>query len=254
MTMHHGKSWALALIALIGLSAGEARAANISMTIDLSSGPPIIVDLFTTGGTATDYGTVNLALLNAALTARGSAYTFNALGGQSNFPGTSAQGQLTISGGIQISAGSLGDTFLKITETETGFTSPTGPSGSLQSASAGVFSNADAGTGHTASSAFNGTSTPTYSVLSTGLSLNGGGGASSAGVAPVASLYSLTNVITFGLSPKPFLNVVDGFGVAARIEAAAVPEPASLVTMMMGVPFPLVIFGLLRRRALARIP
>jgi hypothetical protein len=252
MTKHRGKSWALALIALIGLSAGEARAANISMSIDLTAGPPILVDLFTTGGTATDYGTVNLALLNAALAARGSAYTFNALGGQSNFPGTSAQGQLTMNGGIAILAGSGGDTFLRITETETGFTSPTGPSGTLQSASAGVFSNQAAGSGHTASSSFNSTDTSTYSINSAGLALNGQGGAASTAVAPVATLYELNNVITFGLTPQTFVNVVDGFGVAARITAAAVPEPASLVTMMMGLPFPLVIVGLLRRRALAK--
>jgi len=251
MTKHRGKLWAFALMAVIGLAAGDARAASISMTIDLSGGPPILVDLFTVGGTATDYGTVNLALLNAALAARGSAYQFSALGGQSNFPGTSAQGQLSVSGGIQIVAGTGGDTFLKITETESGFTAPTGPTGTLMSSSTGNFTNQASGAGHTASSSFNATDTPTYSVLSSGLTPNPQGGTGSAAVAPVASLYELNNVITFGLTPQAGLNVVDSFGVTATI-TAAVPEPASLVTMLMGIPFPLVVVGLLRRRALAR--
>jgi hypothetical protein len=64
----------LALLAIIGPAAGNARAASISMTIQVSVGPPIIVDNFTSGGTSTDYGTVNLALVNASLAALGSAY------------------------------------------------------------------------------------------------------------------------------------------------------------------------------------
>jgi hypothetical protein len=60
----------------------------------------------------------------------------------------------------------------------------------------------------------------------------------------------LANVITFGLTPQAGLNVVDSFGVTATISPSAVPEPASFVTMLMGVSFPLVTVGLLRRRAL----
>src|SRR5262245_19059723 len=85
MRRHRRLMLSLALSFLVGVSATGARAASISMTIDLSVGPTIIVDVFTSGGTATDYGTVNLALLNATLSAAGSAYQFSALGGQSNF-------------------------------------------------------------------------------------------------------------------------------------------------------------------------
>jgi hypothetical protein len=222
----------LALLAIIGPAAGNARAASISMAIDLSGGPPIFVDFFVSGGTPTDYGTVNLALLNAALSAAGSAYQFSALGGQSNHPGTSAQGQLGLSGGIQINATGAGpDTFLRITETETLFTAPTGPVGTLLSSSSGNFTNEVKGDGHTASSAFNATSTPTYAVFSSGLLPNPQGGVSSKDTGPVSTLYTLTNVITFGLTPQAGLNVIDSFGVTAVLDPiaiASVPEPSSL--------------------------
>jgi hypothetical protein len=228
---------ALALLAIVGPAAGNARAANISMIIDLSAGPSIIVDVFTTGGTSTDYGTVNLALVNASLAARGSAYQFSALGGQSNFGGTSVQGQLSLSGGVQISGIGAGfDTVLKITESETLFIAPTGPVGTLLSSSTGNFTNEVAGGGHTASSALNAVSTPTYAVLSSsGVLPNPQGGSSIKDTGPVSTLYTLTNVITFGLTPQPGLNVVDSFGVSAVIDPLAiVPEPSTLVLAAMG--------------------
>jgi hypothetical protein len=222
------------------------------MSIDIGGGP-FSIDPFVIapGPTATDYGVVDLVSLNATLTGLGSAYQFDSLGGSSNFPGDSTQGFLSVNGGIKILAGAAGSTILILTAFEDGFTAPTGPSGTLASTSTGNFNNQVAGAGHTASGAFNATSTPTYAVLSSGTGVNPETGSASVGIAPVAALYTLTNVITFGLTPSASAVVSDGFSAQVTI-SSVVPEPASLVTMLTAIPLPLVVLGLLRRRRLAR--
>jgi len=240
--------------------ASESRAGAISMSIDLGIGPPgmFSVDAFVLapGPGTNDYGTVDLTSLNATLVALGSAYQFDALGGSSNNPGDATQGFLKVNGGLKITPGVGGaNTFLMLTETQTEYLAPTGASGTLKSTSTGNFLNQVAGAGHTASSAFNATSTPTYPVFAT---VAGGApgpdpetGTSSVGVSPVSTMYTLTNVATFGLTPDPAKTVSDGFSVQATITANVIPEPASLVTMLMGIPLPLVVLGLLRRRRTA---
>jgi len=246
--------FSLAVIALVGIMAGEARSAPISMTIDVTGGS-ILVDLVATS-TPTTYvvDQPGLDSINSSLAALGSEYRFIALGGSSNFPGDATQGQLVLTGEIH-SVGTAGaDSFLKITETETEFTSPTGPSGTLNSSSTGNFTNQPAGGGHTALSMFNATTAGPYSVLSAATTPNPAGGMTSVGVAPVSTLYTLTNVATFGLAHPGATSpdIVDSFGVTATI--AAVPEPSSSVMLLMGLPVPLVLAGLLRRyrRATAR--
>jgi hypothetical protein len=46
--------------------------------------------------------------------------------------------------------------------------------------------------------------------------------------------------------------VIDSFGVTSTIALTAVPEPASVVSMLVGLPLSLVTLGSLRRRALAK--
>lgn len=266
MLTHRRLLLSLALSALVGLiTTSGARAETISMTISLGGGATFLVDGVATAtaqGYTVDAG--GLAAINSFLLANGSQYQFgtlvpvpstSSLGGSSNFPGTALQGQLAVTGEIHSVAGGGTDTVLKITETEAGFTSPTGPTGTLRSSSSGNFTNQPAGGGQTALSMFNATSTPTYTVLSTGTAVNPGTntGPVSVGIAPVSTLYTLANVITFGLAHiTSGSDIVDSFGVTATITAAAVPEPASLVTMLLGIPLPLVVLGLLRRRRLAR--
>jgi len=255
MLTHRRLFLSLALSALVGLiTTSGARAETISMTISLGGGATFLVDAVATAG-ATTYSVdaPGLAAINAFLTTNGSEYQFVGLGGSSNFPGNAMQGNLVVTGEIHsVAVGGGADAVLKLTETEADFTSPTGPTGTLMSSSTGNFTNQPAGKGHTASSAFNATSTPTYSVLSSGPAVNGEAGAGSVGIAPVSTLYTLTNVATFGLSSAAGAanDIIDSFGVTATI--STVPEPASLVTMLMGIPLPLVVLGLLRRRRLAR--
>jgi len=252
MLTHRRLFLSLALSALVGLiTTSGARAETISMTISLGGGATFLVDAVATA-TATTYvvDAPGLAAVNSFLTTNGSEYQFVGLGGSSNFPGNAMQGNLVVTGEIHSAVGGGADAVLKLTQTEADFTSPTGPTGTLLSSSTGNFTNQPAGKGHTASSAFNATSTPTYNVFSSGVGVNGQAGAGSAAIAPVSTLYTLRNVLTFGLDHAGTVNdIVDSFGITATI---AVPEPVSLVTMLLGIPLPVIVLGLLRRRRLAR--
>jgi hypothetical protein len=65
-------------------------------------------------------------------------------------------------------------------------------------------------------------------------------------------LYTLTNIITFGLGSTSGEDIVDSFGVTATITAqSTVPEPATFVTVATGIPISIVAIQLLRRRRLA---
>jgi len=222
------------------------------MTIDLGGGASFIVDAVATAGLNTySVDAPGLAAINAFLATNGSEYQFVGLGGSSNFAGTTALGNLVLTGEIHSAVGGGSDTVLKITESQSDFTSPTGLTGTLNSSSTGNFTLQPAGGGHTASSAFNATPTPTYSVLSSGTGVNGEAGSASVGLAPVSTLYMMTNVITFGLAPAGANDVIDSFGVSGTV-TALVPEPSSAIPLLMGMPVPLIVAGLLRRRSMAR--
>jgi hypothetical protein len=243
----------LAMSALVGLIATEARAELISVTMTIGGGPSFVVDAVATPGPTTySVDAPGLAALNGFLAAGGSEYSLISLGGSSNFPGNASLGNLVMTGEIHSLAGVSGNPVLTITETESNFTSPTGASGTLKSSSTGNFTNQPAGGGHTASSAFNATSTPTYSVLSSGIAVNPEGGTASVGIAPVSTLYTMTNVITFGLSPAGANDIVDSFGVTATVSANAVPEPSSLAIFFTSMSVPMVVVGLRHRRRAVR--
>jgi hypothetical protein len=207
-------------------------------------------------------GTGALGTINSFLAAAGSQYQFTELGGASNFPGSPLPANMTLGGEIHSVGANGPNKVLVLTETESGFTSPPPGTGStLSSSSSGNFSNQSAGGGHEVFSSLSATPppptfpTPSYTVLSTGTGVNSGvtTGPKSAGVASIPTLYTLTNVISWGVS-APGLDhpsaagpdVIDTFGVTAQV--AAIPEPASLVMMLMGIPLPLVVFCMLRRR------
>ena len=147
--------------ALMSLPAGQAQAEVITMSVEVGTGP--VLDLASLGGVGTANGYVmdsaSIALLNTFLIISRSQYQFTAIGGTSNFPGSNApfRGQLTLDGALT-STGT--GPALTISETEDGFTLP--PPYSLTSSSTGFFVNQPSGGGHTASSSFNGASTPTF--------------------------------------------------------------------------------------------
>ena len=212
--------------ALMSLPAGQAQAEVITMSVEVGTGP--VVDLGTFGGVGTANGYVmeiGVAALNAFLLTAGSQYQFTAISGTSNFPGSGA-GQLTLDGAL-ISVGT-GDASLTISETEDGFTLP--PPYSLTSSSTGFFVNQPSGGGHTASSSFNGASTPTYSVLSDGIGTNTQVNMATMEVSTVTP-YTVSNTIIFGLATgTPTSPITDEFSVSGTV----VPEPSTWAMMLIG--------------------
>ena len=216
--------------ALTSLPASQARAEVITMSIEVGTGP--VSDLATFGGVGTANGYVMnaaaIAALNADLSAVGSQYQFANIGGTSNFPGSNApfRGQLTLDGALT-STGT--GPALTISETESGFTAP--PPYVLFSSSAGFFTNQPPGGGHTASSSFNGASTPTYSVLSDGIGANSQVNMATLDDLSPVTPYTVSNTITFGLAPgTPASPITDEFSVTGTV----VPEPSTWAMMLLG--------------------
>jgi hypothetical protein len=264
----------LALSAVVGLMASECRAETISMTVSVTgAAAPLVLDGLagvTPGATSYNVsgnagpgnypGTGAFTAINAYLAANGSAYQLTALAGQSNFPGSPLPASLSLTGDIHAVATGGSNLGLTITETESGFTNP--PPGSvatLTSSTVGNFNNQPAGGGHDSHSLLNAIATPTSGHFSTGIGPNPGEltPPSSVPIPSVPTLYTLTNVITWGATGgtpplgKPATGAADitetSFGVVAAV--GTVPEPASLVVFLTGMPLPLaVVFGLMRRR------
>jgi hypothetical protein len=259
MNGHRGGFFCLALGALLGLSAGQAQAETISMSISVGGGA--FVDLSTFGGVGTAQGyAMDASALGALDTflAGNSIYQFSTtgattLGGTSNFPG-STQGQLNLTGTIFSVRGTdaTHSASVVLVETEASFTAPTGQHGTLTSSSAGNFINQPAGAGHTAQSVLNATTAGPYDVSSSATGGNVGmGGMNATLPSPTPSVYTLTNQITFALAGGSTATpVTDAFSVNALVTTTGgvIPEPASWVLMLTGIPIPLVLIGMLRRR------
>jgi hypothetical protein len=217
-------------VAVFAWGGPDASAEIISMTITTSGGTIDVAAFVTGGADSRNFGTVDLASLNAALAGLGSSYAFTDLGGTSNWSGGASGGFLQLSGGIvNVRAG---DTFLKIDESEDGFILPTGLTGTLNSSSTGNYANAGAGNSHDASSSYNATTIAgPYTLASTQGGVDPTTGTASAIIPAFTTPYTLGNSITFSLSK---LLAFDGFSVNAR--AVAVPEPASVLTLSLGLP------------------
>ena len=107
-----------------------------------------------------------------------------------------------------------------------------------------MYNDAGPGNSHSADSSFNTTTTTThYVVASTIIGPDHEGGGASAPIPSFAMPYTLTNFISFSLKTP---GADDSFGVTAK--ATAIPEPASVVTILIGLPLPLVGLAWLRRR------
>ena len=214
--------------ALMSLPAGQAQAEVITMSVEVGAGP--VLDLASLGGVGTANGYVmdsaSIAALDGFLFVQKSLYDVAAIGGTSNFPG-STRGLLTLDG-LVFSIPTGGVPSLTITETEDGFTLP--PPYSLTSSSTGSFVNQPSGGGHTASSSFNGASTPTYSVLSDGIGTNTQVNMATMEVSTVTP-YTVSNTIIFDLAPGTTTSpITDEFSVSATV----IPEPSTWAMMLLG--------------------
>jgi hypothetical protein len=252
MMRHRGLSLGLALAALLGLSAQKANAAPMTLTVLLDG-----TEIFTTSGNDTSV-TANVTVLNASLA--GTGYTFSNLGGSSNFPGSNTLavgGFIADSGNLSREGGTGG--VLTIIVTEDGFTAPAGGFGAnLFSSPTATFAGTTAGTSFQTDM---GTFTPggggaSVSTAEQTLASNGTPGDShsvtvSTGIPSYVTPYTLALTQTISLTQRSTISAAtDSIGGTVTV-LAVVPEPASLIMMVTGMPLPLVVMGLLRRRRAA---
>jgi hypothetical protein len=243
-----GVTLAMGVAALIGLAAPEARAGNLTMVISWGANALTIdaASPLANPDSTANFLDVNTAAVNAQLAAT-SAITLSGLTARSNNPGQAdptgatlqEQGTATVTG--------TGITTITIATFQTQFTIPAG-AGTLSSSSTANYTNSNVGASTAASSSYNTTLlTPTLTYNYTGATNpQAFSGNNSIAVGAPTSPYTLDNSATISLTAGS-----NQFSVAARYNAAAVPEPASIILMLTGMPLPLVVMGLLRRRRAA---
>jgi len=241
MKKHRVMFLALGLAALMGLSSPEARAGNVTLTLTWGSGTTGPIDFtspFAQLGSTADSLTIDTGVLNAFLGGNGSNLMFSALSADSNNPGA-ATAVLRETGNAIIS-GAGGDNSITILASQDGFMSPTG-SGTLTQAAGANFTDTTTST-QASSVSLDGTTTsaPTFTGP-------GGFDQHTVPASGNAAGYTLTASSDISLVGSPN-SASDQFSNKATFGVAAVPEPASIVLMLTGMPLPLVVLGLLRRR------
>ena len=243
-------SLGLGLAALIGRGGARVCAGNLTMVISWGTHTLTIdqTSPLANADSTANFLDINTAAVNADLASGGSALSLSGLTAVSNNPGAlnpiggteSEQGTATVTG--------TGITAITISTFQTGFTIPTGSPVMLMSSSTANYTSATPGDNTVASSSYNATlNTPNLTYTYTGVTNpQAFSGNNSVPVPSPTASYELDNAATLNLTAGN-----NHFSVAARFTTAAVPEPASLIMMLTGMPLPLVVMGLLRRRRAA---
>jgi len=248
MKKHRGVLMGLGLAAILGLTAGQAKAETLTLSVIYGG------STFAFTGSSTSVS-VPATVINDDLA--GSGYTFSNLGGVSNWFGsnTSVGAFVQDSGSLSRSGGTGGD--ITIILTESGFTLPSGGSGAqLSSAPAATFAGTttsstqkDMGTYTSDANSANTVSTPQTTLTSNGTATDSHSGSATAGIPSYVTPYTLTLTETINLTQRSSSSAADGLG--STVSVLSVPEPAGLVMMVTAMPLPLVVLGLLRRRRAA---
>jgi hypothetical protein len=254
MSKLRGLFFSLGLVAMSVLMAGEARAESLILSV-FAGTDTTVAPIFTTTGGANSV-TANVGVLNSDLAAAGfGAYSFTNLGGSSNNPGSTALGPLggayiLNSGNLVVTHGGSGEgTPITVVLTEGGFTLPANGPTLVDTATANI---AGATGSQGSEGVFRGaTGAPTTTAIP---------GLTSSGI-QTSSTPLGTYVTPFSLESQTILSLTatnstlpgsNGFSQKVQVLAAStVPEPASIVMMLTGMPLPLVLVGLLRRRQAA---
>jgi len=247
---HHRFILGLGLTALFGLSTPDANAGPMSLTVLLNGTPIYNV----TGGNQSV--SANIASLNAALGSSG--YTFASLSGASNFPGTigATGGYISDAGNVSLAATGTGGS-LEIIVNQSGFTAPaSGASNTLFSAETSNYSGTTTASNQTYAGNFTSgavtETTPTLTQTSNGTAADSHATGNSVGVPTYVTSYGLTSTTVIDLHVGATSRANNVFtGKTSVVATGTVPEPASLVMMVTGMPLPLVVMGLLRRRRAA---
>jgi hypothetical protein len=238
-------------LSVLALTAAEARATSLTLTVTESSGGATVSIL---DNTALDSNpTVGVIdVLTSGLNPLLSNYLFTALGATSNAPGNSTQAMLAQDGTARLIAG-VGTGSISITASDVDYNLPSGPGGFLRSSASDTYTNAPTGDSHAFTSWFNPSNalnardvpSPTVTLLAVD--------------PPYPNSHSgdatptpVTLTTPYGLTSTAVLTLTGGTpGLPAQIQytgsttISAIPEPASLALMLTAVPVTL--FGALRR-------
>jgi hypothetical protein len=245
MKKHRGLFLGLGLSALLALAAGPAKAETLTISVIYGGAT------YSFAGGSNSI-TVPNGVINGDLA--GSGYTFSGLGGSSNFPGsnTSVGATITDSGTLTQSGGTGGP--ITVILAESGFTMPTGTGAAVTAAPVATFSGTTAGDTQTDVATYTGTttvSTPMTTLTSNGTTSDSHSTSASAPIPSYVTPFTLMLTETFSLTQRSASSAMDSLGSTASVTATIVPEPASLIMMVTGMPLPLVVMGLLRRRRAA---
>jgi hypothetical protein len=238
---------ALGLCAFTGLTAREGRAGTLTITISWGTHTVTVTpgSALALPGSSNSNLTVNTDQLNnTELIPGGSAYTFSSLGANTVGANKSVypvSGTLTEGGTAAITQ--AGNFTITIDVGISGYSAPLGTDTVTTGAHA-LYNSATVGDTTVASSSLNGATVggpaplvntnPTVSEPTYGNSV----------VMTVGNGYSLDaeSVITMHSGTNNF---------GTTIAVSGIPEPASVILMLTGMPLPLVVLGLLRRRRAA---
>jgi hypothetical protein len=250
MKKHRGLFLSLGLAALLSLSARQASAETMSLTVFLNG-----VNIYSTvgGPQSVTADTDPTGALNTALL--GTGYSFSSLSGQSNLPGDSVVGAfVSDSGNVSFAAGGTGGT-LMIVVTEDGFMAPASGAGNqLLSNQTATFTGTTGASSQSYVGNFNDHAGVNQDLATVPPTLFGNtpiaqDASAMAGLPPYALPFQLTNTTTIvldSLSTDPSFPGNDVF--TGTTSVLAIPEPASLIMMATGMPVSLVVMGLRRRR------
>jgi hypothetical protein len=258
MKKHRGLFLGLGLVALLGLSASESRAETMTLTVSLNG-----TQIYSVTGADSQSVTADTSTggaLNSALL--GTGYVFTGLSGSSNWTSTTGGSFSFVSdsGILQAAAGGTGGT-LTIVVSEDGFVSPASGTGNqLISNQTAIFTGATSSSTQTYVGNFTDSGSVNQNLGTSPASLLGTTSAAQAATGTLAlgayaTPFTLTNTTTITLgsaSTDPtFPGNVNFTGTTSVTAGGVIPEPASLVMMVTGMPLPLVVMGLLRRRRAA---
>lgn len=251
--------FALSLCAVLGLAMGEARAGSLTIIVTAADG----VSTTITGGplgTVSNGGNTltitSIVALNSFLATNGTALQFNSLGASSDF----APGSGVASGSFVTQTGSLYyDTALtsdtgkvSVEVLQSGFLLPSGPTGTMQSSATANYTQAPSGSTETFTSVYNSAlSALPLTTTSTGTAQNNYSPSNLTNIPLFVTPFELSNTTTFNILPNANAQATNQWTGSTTVTTAAIPEPASVVLMSMGMPLFLVVSAWMRRRRTA---
>jgi len=247
-------------LAMIALAGPSARAGDVTIIVTEGALTPVVINLgsgLEGPGTTANNVTADVAAVNAALTAAGYDFNFNALGAIANSPAAGIAATLLLTGQVfRTTTGS--NATITIDATQNDYTSLVAHPGVMTSFStANFFPNG--GVSQVGSSYFGPTNVQddTSGPHTTAPTLFPPGGSTMEppiGV-PQTPVFSLTNrvVITLNGDTSGGLNPpTDQFTHSTTVTATVIPEPASVTMLGMGMPVAFMgLMWLRRRRATA---